>query len=325
MDIDRFVAENRAGWERLDQLTARHRRLSGHEVNELTILYQKTAGDLAYAQAHFSDRRLKEALTYRVAGTAAVLYGAKRSTWRTVYRFLYETFPLAVVRARWLVLASALALFLPAVATGAWVAHSHTVLSAIGSPAVRQAYVDHDFRSYYSSQPSADFGTEVYLNNVEVAMEAFAGGFCFGLLTLFFLAYNGANLGLAAGLFYAAHKPAEFWGLVTPHGLLEMSSVVVAGAAGLKIGWALVKPGDRARSQAVYEEGREAVVLALGTVLTLAVAGSIEGFVTGSPLPTVARVGIGVGVEAAFLGWVVLCGRAAARRAYRRPVALACR
>jgi uncharacterized membrane protein SpoIIM required for sporulation len=146
---------------------------------------------------------------------------------------------------------------------------------------------------------------------VKVAFYAFAGGIAFGTVTLYMLALNGANLGVAAGLFYSAHHPGEFWGLVTPHGLLELSSVVLAGAAGLRLGWTLVDPGDRPRIAALAAEGNRAVVLVFGTVFTLAVSGLIEGFVTGSALPTVARVGIGVTVEVTFLSWVILASRAA--------------
>jgi len=314
VDIDRFVAENGESWDRLGQLTSRHKRLAGAEVTELARLYQKVSGDLAYAQATFADPRLKEALTHRVAETASVLYSSRRRTWRGVVSFFSVTFPLAVWQARWAALVSGTALFLPAVVVGTWLAHSHAALNLALPAAVRQAYVGHDFRAYYSSEPSVAFAFQVYTNNVVVAFEAFAGGVTFGLLTLYALFSNGLNLGMAAGLFYAAHRPAQFWGLVTPHGLLETSSVVLAGAAGLKMGWALVKPGDRRRAQALSDQARSAVVIALGTVLTLAVSGVIEGFITGSSLPTGARVGIGVAVETAFLAWVVLCGRAAAAR-----------
>ena len=217
-------------------------------------------------------------------------------------------------------LASAVTMLLPALAIGTWLAHSHAALDAVAPAAVRQAYVSHDFANYYSSEPSADFATQVYTNNVIVALEAFAGGITGGVLTLYALFENGVNLGVAGGLFYAAHRPAEFWGLITPHGLLELSSVVLAGGAGLRLGWALISPGDRPRSRALAEEGRHAFPLALTTVVTLAVSGMIEGFVTGSKLPTLARVGTGAGVEVAFLGWLVLCSRSARR--YSRPAAL---
>jgi len=311
VDIDRFVAENRPTWDRLGELTERVNKLSGDEVRELTRLYQRTSGHIAYAQAHFADPNLKAFLTNRVAQTAGALYGARRRTWRTFARFFSETFPLAVWELRWFVLASALIFLLPAVVVGTWVAHSRDAFDLVAPPAVREAYVHHDFAAYYSSQPSVDFASEVYFNNVLVTFEAFAGGITFGLFTVYALFNNGLNLGVAGGLFYAAHRPGEFWGLITPHGLLECTSVVLAGAAGLRIGWTLIDPGDRPRARALADEGPKATVLVLGTVLTLAVAGSIEGFVTGSALPAAARVGIGVSVEVAFLTWVVTRGRAA--------------
>ena len=305
------MAENAAVWHRLEELTARAKRLTGPEVRELSRLYQQASGHLAYAQAHFADPGLKAALTRRVAGTAAILYGTRRHTWRSIGTFFSETFPVATWEARWFMLVAAATLFLPAVALATWIDHSHAALNAVAPAAVRASYVNHDFASYYRSEPSVNFATQVYINNVIVTVEAFAGGIIFGLGTLFALFENGVNLGYAAGMFYAAHRPAEFWGLVTPHGLLEMTSVVLAGGAGLKLGWALVDPGDRPRRRALFEEGGGAMVLVLGTVLTLAVAGTIEGFVAGSPLPTIVRVGIGVAVELAFWVWVVLCSRAA--------------
>ena len=229
-------------------------------------------------------------------------------------RFFTATFPLVVSESKWFLLVAASAMFLPAVVLGVWVDHSHTALNAIAPAAVRQAYVNHDFARYYSSQPSVLFASEVYLNNFRVSFEAFALGITFGLGTLVILFFNGVNIGYAAGMFYAAHHASEFWGLVTPHGLLELTSVTLAGAAGLRLGWALVDPGNRPRARALAYEGRQAITLVLGTILTLGVSGMIEGFVTGSALPTTLRVGIGAAVELTFLAWVVLCGRAAHAR-----------
>jgi hypothetical protein len=86
----------------------------------------------------------------------------------------------------------------------------------------------------------------------------------------------------------------------------------VAGGAGLRLGWAVIVPGDRSRRDALAEEGRRSVVVVLGLIVAFLVAGLIEGFVTGRPWPTGLRVGVGVAAEAAFLGYVVSQGRRAA-------------
>ena len=189
------------------------------------------------------------------------------------------TFPAAVWHLRRLFAVSALLTLVPALAVGIWLANSSAARDAAAPAAVRQAYVDHDFASYYRSEPALSFASQVYANNVQVAAEAFAGGIVAGVPTVAALIDNGANLGFAAGLFSAAGHPGEFWGLILPHGLLELTSVILAGAGGLRLGVTLITPGDRRRSAALAEEGTRAVTVVVGVAVSLAVAGTIEGFV----------------------------------------------
>jgi uncharacterized membrane protein SpoIIM required for sporulation len=103
-----------------------------------------------------------------------------------------------------------------------------------------------------------------------------------------------------------------FFGLITPHGLLELTAVFVAAGTGLRLGWTVVDPGPRPRGEALAEQGRAAVGMALGLAGVLLVSGVIEAFVTPSGLPTWARVAIGVVAEVAFLAYVWTYGRRAA-------------
>ena len=95
-----------------------------------------------------------------------------------------------------------------------------------------------------------------------------------------------------------------FWGLILPHGLLELTAVFVAGGVGFRLFWSWVEPGDRSRGQALAHEGRTAATVALGLVAVLLVSGVIEAFVTPSGLPTWARVGIGILAEIGFFAYV---------------------
>jgi len=318
MDIDRFLAANQPAWDRLSALCAAAergvRRLDAGQLEELVRLYQRTSSHLSYARTYFGDPALTARLTALVGRANAIVYGTPHRSLRSLGRFFTATFPAAVWHARRFIVVSALAFFVPAVVIGVWLAHSPRAIDAVGSAALRQTYINHDFRAYYSSQPSAQFAAKVQTNNIEVAFLAFAGGIAGCVLTVLALAQNGASLGLAAGLFANAHKLPEFFGLILPHGLLELSSVIVAGAAGLRLGWALIDPGDRPRSVAVAEEGRRSVVIVAGLILTFLVAGTIEGFVAGSALSTPVRVGIGAVVEAAFVAYVIVLGRAGAAR-----------
>jgi uncharacterized membrane protein SpoIIM required for sporulation len=208
--------------------------------------------------------------------------------------------------------AAAVLLFVPALVMGVWIARSPAAFEASAPAAVREAYINEDFESYYSSEPAAQFTSQVFTNNVRVAILAFAAGVLGCVLTAWILVVNGANVGLVAGLFAAVGQQPKFWGLILPHGLLEISAVVVAGAAGLRLGWTVIDPGDRPRLAALADEGRRAAVVVLGLVAAFAVAGLIEGFVTGRVGNTILRVAIGVVAFAGFWVYVLVVGRAAA-------------
>ena len=221
------------------------------------------------------------------------------------------TFPGRVWDSRRFVAIAAVLMFAPALYVGAWLTASEAAVEDQAPDYVREAYINDDFESYYSSAPAAQFSTEVLVNNIQVSFFAYAAGILAGVGTAAILILNGLVLGEAAGLFHAAGEAPKFWGLVLPHGLLELTAIVIAGGAGLRIGWAMIAPGDRTRGSAVAEEGRRSVPIVLGLVLVFVTAGLIEGFVTPSGLETWARVGIGVLVEVAFLTYIVGFGRTA--------------
>ncbi|HET7516816.1 MAG TPA: stage II sporulation protein M, partial [Actinomycetes bacterium] len=251
MDIDRYIATNGPVWTRLAELTGRAQRgvgrLSAAELDELVRLYQRVAGHLSYAQTYYRDPALTAKLSGLVARAGSVVYGSRPRTLRAFGRFFTVSFPAAVWHARWFVVVATLATLLPAAGLGLWLANSPAAVEAAAPPAVREAYVNRDFEAYYSSAPAAQFASQVFSNNVLVAFQAFALGIFFCVGTLYVLVMNGANLGLVAGLFAAVGQQPKFWGLVLPHGLLELTSVFVAGGAGLRLGGTLIDPGYRPR------------------------------------------------------------------------------
>ena len=317
MDVDTFLTTNQASWDRLSWLVGRAgrrvRRLSPDELEELVALYQRTATHLSYARTTYHDPALTATLSSLVARAGAVVYGSRPRTVRALGRFFAITFPAAVWYSRRFVAVSAALFLVPAFAIGLWIATSPRAVEATGPRAVREAYVNQDFEQYYKSAPASEFASQVFTNNVQVSIYAFAAGVAFCVLTAFILVLNGAHVGIAAGLFAAVGQQTKFWGLILPHGLLELTAVFIAGGAGLRLGWTLIDPGDRTRRPALAEEGRRALAIVAGLVVVFAVAGTIEGFVTGSSLPTWARVGIGVVGELTLLSWLFVRGRAAAR------------
>jgi len=286
------------------------------QIEELVQLYQRTSAHLSYARSERADPALVARLTRLVAAALGLLYSTRSRSAAGFARFFTTSFPAAVWHARRFVLASAALLFVPAIVMGAWLASSDEALEASGPEAVREAYVQDNFEAYYSSAPAGQFATEVTVNNIQVSILAFAAGALLCVVTAYILVTNGAQVGLAAGMFAAAGQQPKFYGLILPHGALEVSAVIVAGAAGLTIGWAIIAPGDRRRSVALAEEGRRSAAIVMGLVLAFVVAGIIEGFVTPSAMPTTARVGLGLLAAGAFWTYVVTLGRRAAALGY---------
>lgn len=314
VDIDGYQARNNAQWARLASLTDRARRpgrLSSAELDELISLYQRVSTQLSYARGYYRDPALTEQLTTLVASANAVVYGSRPRTLRAIGRFFSVTFPAAVWFNRRMIVISAALLLLPALAVGAWLVQSEAALDIAAPEYVREAYLDHEFEDYYTSEPAGAFATKVFVNNVQVAIMAFAAGALLCVVTAFVMASNGMNVGVAGALFVDAGAGGKFFGLILPHGLLELSAVVIAGAAGLRLGWTIIAPGDRTRANALAEEGRRSVAIVLGLILVFAVAGAIEGFITGSGLSTALRVGIGTLVFVTFWTYVMVRGRAA--------------
>ncbi|MDH6188997.1 putative membrane protein SpoIIM required for sporulation [Streptomyces sp. CZ24] len=126
------------------------------------------------------------------------------------------------------------------------------------------------------------------------------------------LLLNMVNFGVGIGLMASAGRLDTFLGLLVPHGLLELTAVFVAAGTGLRLGWTVVDPGPRRRRDALAQEGRAALGMALGLAPVLLVSGAIEAFVTPSGLPTWARITIGAAAEAAFLVYVYAVGGRAA-------------
>lgn len=315
MDVDAFVAEHSAQWQRLAELT-RRRRLTGAQATELVDLYQRTGTHLSMVRSAAPDPALVGRLTQLVAQARARVTGTQAPVWREFLNFFRVDFPVAVWRARWWWVAAGLGFTALGLIVGAWVASDPQVQASLGTPADIRQLVEQDFEAYYSSDAATGFAARVWTNNAWVSALVLIGGGFFVLPAVYVLAQNALNVGLTGGLMVANGRGDLFFGLIAPHGLLELTAVFVAAGAGMRLGWQWFDPGPRQRSVALAREGRAAVAIALGLVVVLLVSGVIEAFVTPSPLPTWARITIGVLALAAFLAYVTSYGRRADRAGF---------
>jgi len=313
VDVDAFVLAHRPTWDRLEVLVKRRRRLTGAEVDELVDLYQRVSTHLSMVRTVSTDSVLIGRLSGLVAQARSAVTGAHAPLWSEFVRFWTVSFPVVAYRSwRWW-LGTAVAFFFVTVLIAVWVSGNSEVQATIGTPSEIDKLVNNDVASYYSENPAGSFALEVWANNSWIAVQCIGSAILLGIPIPYVLFQNAANLGVLAGLMFNADKADTFLGLLAPHGLLELTAVFLAAAAGMRLGWSVVSPGNRPRGQVLAEQGRAVVAVAVGLVAVLLVSGLIEALVTPSPLPTFGRIGIGVTAEIAFVAYVVHFGRKAAR------------
>ena len=186
------------------------------------------------------------------------------------------------------------------------------VQATIAAPEQIRQLVEHDFEDYYSSAPAGSFAAQVATNNAWVSALALALGVLM-LPVVWILWQNALNVGIAGGLMAANGRLDLFFGLILPHGLLELTCVFVAAGAGLRLGWSWIDPGAAPARGRWPRRARRPARWRLGLAATLFVSGVVEAFVTPSGLPTWARIGIGALLWLAFLTYVVVLGGRAVR------------
>jgi uncharacterized membrane protein SpoIIM required for sporulation len=307
--IDRFVEDRRARWARLGQLVSSARgrveRLSADDVVELGRLYRVTTSDLAIARRDFARDVATERLNDLVAAAHALVYSEAPTSGRRLRRFLLRELP-ATVRANLPWTGASFAIFivfamgmyvvgllLPDVAANALPEETRQQL------AERQLWTDipEGFR------PIA--GPLIIVNNVRVAIVLFAGGLTAGALTIYALAANGAMLGT---IFAVVQGYGLGGGL---HGFLELSAIFLSGGAGLRLAWAILRPGERSRRDALRLGGAQASRVMLLVIPVLGVAGLIEGFLSPSGASEAVKGAVGVITGAMLWGYVLFAGRRA--------------
>jgi uncharacterized membrane protein SpoIIM required for sporulation len=312
--LNNFTASRQPHWEELERLLARSEGngLRGFDASQIEVFvraYRQTVADLAIAQRDFPGDQLTLWLNGLASRAHLRLYRAPPPSWRRLGQFFWTDFARRFRAARPYLLISALLLFGPAIVA---------YLAALLDPTLRDALVPAQLRRVMESgstwtdlEPAVRPGmaTLIFTNNIRVSFLAFAGGVLFGLGTVYVLVGNGLSLGavLGAAQFYGVAP--LLWSFISPHGYLELTCIVIAGAAGLMLGNALLQPGLHLRREALARAARRAVELAVGTAPVLVVAGLIEGFISPSDLPIALKLAIGPLAGATLYALLLTVGR----------------
>ena len=311
MDLDALAAARREEWARLDELS-RARHLTGAEVDELVTRYRAASADLADIKTSAGRTAHGDHVSTMLARARLRLTGAPENVLRQIPRFFVLQLPAALYRVRWTTLVIALGFVAVTTIVAAWVSSDPALVASLGDRAQLEQYAENEFTDYYTENPAAVFAGTVWTNNAWIAAQCVLFGIT-GLWPIMVLVQNAVGVGTAAAVMIAFDRADVFVLYILPHGLLELTAVFVAAAAGLHIFWAWIAPGPRRRGEALASAGRSLATVAIGLVFVLAVSGAIEGFVTGQPWPWAVKIGIGAGALALFVVYMLLVGG----RAYR--------
>lgn len=302
MSLERFVRERESRWSELGRLLERsgaaHRR-DPDAIRRLGALYRSAAADLGVARRRFAGDPIVARLDTLVRRSRQVVYESERR--RLSFRYFVTTGYWRRVRERPLLLLTAMLLTMgPWLLAGIWAVREPVQARGL-VPGQFSGVVEReraDFR--LSPDEKAAASSEIFTNNIRVAFLAFATGIAAGLGTALVLVYQGVTLGTVFGLTIDAGNGSALFEFVAPHGVLEISCIIVAGAAGMRMGWALVAPGRRHRRDALAVEARAAGEIAVGTALVLVFSGVVEGSLSTSGIGLWPAIGVGLLIGGAF-------------------------
>ena len=318
MTLERFVAERQARWAELEAAVKRARRgrlrgMPAEEIERFGLLLRHTASDLAIARRDYPDAEVTTYLNALCTRAHPMLYRGTPLRLSSIPAFYARGLPRAF-RAAWPYIVASLVLLAVGFLAGFVAVYLRPDLR---SSLVPQSLFDQMARGQIQANvPDAPLAaTFIIQNNIRVALVAFAGGVLLGLPTAFVLLANGWMLGTIAAAVHQGGYDQAFWSLIVPHGVIELSVIVIAGGTGLMVGAAILRPGHLRRGDALGIAARRASVLALGVATLLIVAGTLEAFVSPSTLPGAAKLAIGALAGLLLYSWLLLAGRDRARRA----------
>jgi len=147
-------------------------------------------------------------------------------------------------------------------------------------------------------------------NNIGIAFQCFAGGIIATLGTLFFIIYNGIFFGAIDGHIINVGYQETFYSFVAGHSSYELTGIVLSGAAGLQLGWAVISPGNYSRRQALINAGKKSMQLVYGAIFLLLIAAFVEAFWSSmSSIPSMTKYVVGIAGWILVVAYLTLMGR----------------
>lgn len=283
---DSYIKQYKNQWEQLENYIKQIEKkgysgFSASELKEYLKLMKNVSHHLAYSRTHFDDSPLVQYLNELSVRAHNHLYVVKKSNFKAVIEYLKSGFSSRLKANRYYIL-SAFFLFMIGFLVSYFMVLNDQQTAGFFLPPEFSEVQDWDMKDAAWQEGQFFFlSSMVTVNNIGVSIKAFVFGITAGVFTIYVLLVNGGLLGALSSLVAQnASSSFYFWALILPHGIIELSAIFIAGGAGLRIGKALLLPGQFKRKDALIKNAKEAVMLMPGVIVLLIIAGLIEGFFT---------------------------------------------
>lgn len=309
-----WLAHRKDNWNRLHVLLRQVeasgvRSLPGGELRELGLLYRQAAADLSAVRSDAAPGPLEQYLNRLVSRAHNFVYAGRRTSLGGIWRFFAHSYPRLLRRlSGYVALATGIFCFGAVLAALLVAVHPERGPQLLG-PAMMEKINQHQMwtDSILSAEPQAS--SKIATNNIAVCFYTFGGGMLCGLGTFWLLLLNGMELGLVATVCAQHSMSLSLWSFVAAHGALELPSIMLAGAAGLRLGAGILFPGLLRRRESMALAGQEAVQLVCGTIPLLLAAGSLEAFLDPTRAPMALKFALGAVLFSGLCWWLGEGGR----------------
>lgn len=319
MDAQQFVKSRQHDWEQLSKLLDRSQnrieQLSPAEVKHLGALYRAAASDLALAQRAYPREKVTVYLNGLVARGHSQLYRSRPLAINRLVHYITTGFPRAFRQAWPFMLTSFLLFTIPALVAGFITLNDPESALWLLPADIQRLVPQIEQQELWTNIPLEErpyFSSAITTNNVQVSFLAFAGGALAGLMTIYVMILNGLLIGGLTGLTGHYGIGFDLWTFAIGHGVIELTTIFIAGASGLQVGWSIINPGLLRRRDALILAARKALKLIVGCVPILIIAGLIEGFISpNESIPWPVKWGVGITTGLLLYAYLLLSGRTA--------------
>lgn len=270
----------------------------------MALLYRQVASDLSTLRQDRTSAALASQINALLARAHHIIYSSRKSSWRNLLLYLRDDYPRIFRQHISYVFASLVLLLAGALIAAAFTLTDPRFGERLAGPMVVGAIARHEMWTHSIVSVAPQMTSFIMTNNLSVSFVAFAGGLTFGALSVFEMFQNGLLLGAIGVLCGKAGMAIDLWSFVTPHGSLELPAIVIAGAAGIRLGHGMLFPGIYRWKDSVALAGRESVRLASGLIPMLIVAGTLEGFFSPSSAPVWLKFSVGGALFCLLLLWL---------------------